>query len=107
MLLFNQKNIMRILNVPPDSFRDGGKYSTSTELAASQARQLEMDGADIINVSGESTRPGVEEVAVLEDLERLIPVITCIHQDSDVLISIYTTFHRGASGHRGRCQYRQ
>ena len=57
MLLFNQTIIMGILNVTPDSFSDGGKYSTSTEL--------EMDGADIIDVGGESTCLGAEEVAVL------------------------------------------
>jgi len=91
MLLFNETIIMGILNVTPDSFSDGGKYySSSAELAASQAIQLEKDGADIIDVGGESTRPGAEEVAVQEELERVIPVITRIRQESNVPISIDT-----------------
>ena len=90
MLLFNETIIMGILNITPDSFSDGGKYSTSVELAAVRARQLEKDGAGIIDVGGESTRPGAEEVAVQEELERVITVITRIRQDSDVPISIDT-----------------
>lgn len=90
MLLFNKTIIMGILNVTPDSFSDGGKFFTSTELAASQAFQLEKDGADIIDVGGESTRPGAEEVVVREELDRVIPVITRIRQDSDIPISIDT-----------------
>ena len=54
-------------------------------------RQLEMDDADVIGVDGEPTRPGAEEVNALEELECVIPVITSIHQDFDVPISIYTT----------------
>lgn len=90
MLLFNRTLIMGILNVTPDSFSDGGKFSTSAELAATRALQLEKDGADIIDVGGESTRPGAEEVAVEEELARVIPAILRIRQASDVPISIDT-----------------
>ncbi|KAL9189679.1 hypothetical protein ACHAXT_009354 [Thalassiosira profunda] len=90
MLSFNRTLIMGILNITPDSFSDGGKYSDSVEAAASQAQQLIEDGADIIDVGGESTRPGAEEVAVKEELERVLPVITRIREDSDVPISIDT-----------------
>ena len=91
MLLFNETIIMGILNVTPDSFSDGGKYSNSSELAASQALQLVKDGAGIIDVGGESTRPGAEEVAIKEELERVIPVIRQIREEgSDIPISIDT-----------------
>jgi len=90
MLQFNRTIIMGILNVTPDSFSDGGKYSSSVELAASQALQLVQDGADIIDIGGESTRPGADEVAVPEELERVIPVIERIRQESDIPISIDT-----------------
>ncbi|KAL7537161.1 hypothetical protein ACHAXR_007633 [Thalassiosira sp. AJA248-18] len=92
VLLFNETIIMGILNITPDSFSDGGKYSSSVELAASQARRLVEDGAKIIDVGGESTRPGAEEVAVQEELDRVIPVISRIRQDvsDDVVVSIDT-----------------
>jgi len=91
MLLFNETIIMGILNVTPDSFSDGGKYSNSSKSAASQALQLVKDGAGIIDVGGESTRPGAEEVAIKEELERVIPVIRQIREEgSDVPISIDT-----------------
>jgi len=91
MLLFNETIIMGILNVTPDSFSDGGKLSNSSELAASQALQLVKDGAGIIDVGGESTRPGAEEVAIKEELERVIPVIRQIREEgSDIPISIDT-----------------
>jgi len=91
MLLFNETIIMGILNVTPDSFSDGGKYSNSSKSAASQALQLVKDGAGIIDVGGESTRPGAEEVAIKEELDRVIPVIRQIREEgSDIPISIDT-----------------
>ena len=80
MLLFNETIIMGILNVTPDSFSDGGKYSASAEAAAIAARQLEKDGAAIIDVGGESTRPGAGEVDVNEELDRVLPVIMRIRE---------------------------
>ena len=92
MLTFNKTLIMGILNVTPDSFSDGGStYSNSSELAALHALQLHRDGADIIDVGGESTRPGADEMDVQTEMDRVIPVITRIRQTSpDVPISIDT-----------------
>lgn len=96
MLHFNKTIIMGILNVTPDSFSDGGKYysDSSAETAALQhAIQLVRDGADIIDIGGESTRPGAEEVAVQEELDRVIPIIQRIRKEeelSNIPISIDT-----------------
>ena len=66
--------VMGILNVTPDSFSDGGKF-VSIEKAVEHAFQMEKEGADIIDVGGESTRPGSKSVSLEEELERVIPVI--------------------------------
>jgi 2-amino-4-hydroxy-6-hydroxymethyldihydropteridine diphosphokinase len=79
-LSFNQTLIMGILNVTPDSFSDGGKFHQSVDLAIEQARQMETDGASIIDVGGESTRPGAHEISVQVELERTIPVIQAIRK---------------------------
>ena len=71
---------MGILNVTPDSFSDGGKFHQSVDLAIEQARQMETDGASIIDVGGESTRPGAHEISVQVELERTIPVIQAIRK---------------------------
>lgn len=71
--------IMGILNVTPDSFSDGGQY-TDTEIAVQHALQMIEDGADIIDIGGESTRPGFEQVGMEEELARVIPVIEAIHR---------------------------
>ncbi|HEX2965592.1 MAG TPA: dihydropteroate synthase [Syntrophorhabdaceae bacterium] len=81
--------IMGILNVTPDSFFDGGHHS-DTERAFDHAMSLISDGADIIDVGGESTRPNAEPVDKDEELNRVIPVIERIRASSDVLISIDT-----------------
>jgi len=81
--------IMGILNATPDSFSDGGRYNT-VEVAVAKAKQLVADGADIIDVGGESTRPGAEFVPVDEELSRVIPVIEAISKEVDVPISIDT-----------------
>lgn len=96
MLHFNETIVMGILNVTPDSFSDGGKYSDSSEYAASAALKLVQEGAGIIDVGGESTRPGAEEVAIEEELQRVIPVIRSIRKESDVPISIDTRNSRVA-----------
>lgn len=89
MLLFNETIIMGILNVTPDSFSDGGKFSESVESAALQAIQLEKDGAKIIDVGGESTRPGAEEVSVDEELSRVLPVIARIREGVSYVNNIH------------------
>lgn len=79
--LGNSTLIMGILNVTPDSFSDGGRYN-ETEQAVKHALQLVAEGADIIDIGGESTRPGHEKVSVDEELTRVIPVIEAIHREA-------------------------
>ncbi len=85
-----QPCVMGILNVTPDSFSDGGRFN-SIEAALKQARQLIADGAAIIDIGGESTRPGAAPVSENEELERVIPVIEAIRRESDIPISIDTS----------------
>ena len=90
MLTFNETIVMGILNVTPDSFSDGGALKGSVDIAVEQALQMVEDGAGIIDIGGESTRPGAEEVAIQEEMQRTIPVIERIRKVSDVPISIDT-----------------
>jgi dihydropteroate synthase len=78
-----------ILNVTPDSFSDGGRFFDQTD-AVLHAFQMAKDGADIIDVGGESTRPGAEAVSLEEELRRVVPVIHKIRQKSSVPISVDT-----------------
>ncbi|MGK7892176.1 MAG: dihydropteroate synthase [Xenococcus sp. (in: cyanobacteria)] len=82
--------LMGILNVTPDSFSDGGKFNTS-QSALSQAQYMIEHGADIIDIGGQSTRPGAEQISVTEELHRVIPIIQAIRQQSTIPISIDTT----------------
>jgi dihydropteroate synthase len=82
--------IMGILNVTPDSFSDGGQFD-SVDTALAHAEQMIAEGADIIDVGGESTRPGGEPVTVEEEIRRVVPVIEALAQRSDVPISVDTT----------------
>ena len=83
--------VMGIVNVTPDSFSDGGKFF-SPEVAISHASKLITQGANIIDIGGESTRPGAEQVSESEELKRVIPVIEKIRTDNPtILISIDTT----------------
>lgn len=81
--------VMGILNVTPDSFSDGGLHF-DRNVAVDTALRMHEEGAAIIDVGGESTRPGSNEVAVDEELERVIPVIEALRQRSEVTISIDT-----------------
>ena len=81
--------VMGIVNVTPDSFSDGGRFDRP-EKALAHARELVAAGADILDVGGESTRPGAEPVGVDAELERVIPVIERIRGVTDVPISIDT-----------------
>ncbi len=83
--------IMGILNVTPDSFSDGGCYN-NIDNALKQAEILIQDGADIIDIGGESTRPGFTPVGMNEELKRILPVITEIKKRFDTTISV-DTFH--------------
>ena len=82
--------IMGILNVTPDSFSDGGDYYEKN-LAVEHALKMVNQGADIIDIGGESTRPFSEPVSFDEEISRVIPVIKGIRENSDVCISIDTT----------------
>ena len=82
--------VMGILNVTPDSFSDGGRYD-HVDRAVEHALQMQREGADIIDVGGESTRPGAAAVSVEQELDRVIPVITAIRQRSDIPISVDTS----------------
>ena len=83
--------VMGIVNVTPDSFSDGGKFY-STKDAIAHAFKLICEGADIIDIGGESTRPGANEISSSDELKRVIPVIKGIRSNNpDILISIDTT----------------
>lgn len=81
--------VMGILNVTPDSFSDGGQYN-SVEKAVEHARKMVADGADLIDVGGESTRPGYTAVSAEEELNRILPVIKALVQEIDRPLSIDT-----------------
>lgn len=81
---------MGILNVTPDSFSDGSQFFTQ-DKAIAHAEQMISDGADIIDVGGESTRPGGESVTVEEEIQRVVPVITELAKRTSTAISIDTT----------------
>lgn len=89
---YDKPLIMGILNITPDSFSDGGKF-THIDDALKQIRRMLDEGVDIIDIGGESTRPGSDSVAASEQQQRVIPVITAIRQQlkSEILISIDTT----------------
>lgn len=79
--------VMGILNVTPDSFSDGGKYD-SVDRAVEQAKRLIEEGADILDIGGESTRPGFTAVSVEEEINRVVPVISAIRKEIKTPIPI-------------------
>lgn len=81
--------LMGILNITPDSFSDGGQYLTLDE-ALKRAHQMIEEGVDIIDIGGESTRPGSEPVSVDEELKRIMPIIEALKKKSDIAISVDT-----------------
>jgi len=81
--------VMGILNVTPDSFSDGGKYSF-LENAVAHAKKMVQEGADIIDVGGESTRPGHKQISVEEEIARVVPVIKAIKEEMEIVLSIDT-----------------
>jgi len=88
-LNLNRPHVMGIVNVTPDSFSDGGKYS-STDLAVEHGLALIAEGADILDIGGESTRPGAPPVSLDEELRRVMPVIEALAAVSTVPLSIDT-----------------
>lgn len=85
----NQTYIMGILNVTPDSFSDGGKFH-GIDAALKRAEQMKREGAAILDIGGESTRPGFTTVSAEEEMERILPVIGAIKQRLDIPISVDT-----------------
>ena len=85
----NRTYIMGILNVTPDSFSDGGKWNTM-DHALKHAEAMIADGADILDVGGESTRPGHTPVGAQEEIERVLPVIEAVKSRFDIPISVDT-----------------
>ena len=87
---FQRPLIMGILNVTPDSFSDGGKF-VDPVAAVEHAKTMLADGADIIDIGGESTRPGSESVSTIEQIDRIIPVIKLLYSETGCCISVDTT----------------
>ena len=85
----SRPHVMGIVNVTPDSFSDGGKYE-STEKAVEHALQLVAEGADILDIGGESTRPGATPVSLEDELSRVVPVIEALSKVAGVPLSIDT-----------------
>lgn len=83
-------SVMGILNVTPDSFSDGGRF-TGRDQALSHVEQMIQDGAAIIDIGGESTRPGAQDVSAEQELERVIPLLEAIKQRFDVPVSVDTS----------------
>src|SRR3546814_1054835 len=81
---------MGIVNGTPDSFSDGGEHA-STDAAVAQGLKLAGEGADILDIGGESTRPGAEAVAPEEELRRVLPVIERLAKETDLPVSIDTS----------------
>lgn len=82
--------IMGILNTTPDSFSDGGKYN-KIDTALFHVEEMINDGADIIDVGGESSRPGSEGISLAEEIDRVIPIIKKIKSEFDIQVSVDTT----------------
>lgn len=82
--------IVGILNVTPDSFSDGGRYLDSA-TALAQARRMASEGAGLIDIGGESTRPGAQPVSAQEEIDRVLPIIEALQRNLDVPLSIDTS----------------
>ena len=89
-LSLERPHVMGILNVTPDSFSDGGHFN-QIERAMAHARQMVSDGATLIDIGGESTRPGAPDVNEQEELDRVIPVVERLVAELDVMISLDTS----------------
>ncbi len=87
--------IMGILNTTPDSFSDGGSYYAAGELSLDlvlrRAEQMQADGATIIDVGGESTRPGAAQVGLEQEMSRVVPVVEALVRELDILVSVDTS----------------
>jgi dihydropteroate synthase len=86
----NKVKVMGILNVTPDSFSDGGQF-TCVDRALKQVEQMVVNGVDIIDIGGESTRPGAAEVSIEDEIVRVIPLLKAIKSRFDISVSIDTS----------------
>ncbi|OBX38296.1 dihydropteroate synthase [Halomonas elongata] len=86
-------HVMGILNVTPDSFSDGGHH-VALDDALRRAEQMLAEGAAIIDVGGESTRPGAAEVSTQQELDRVLPVVETLVHELDALVSVDTSTRR-------------
>lgn len=86
----SRPHIMGILNVTPDSFSDGGRYNT-LDAAVRRATEMQAAGASLIDIGGESTRPGAAKVSVQQELDRVAPLVELIARECDVIISVDTS----------------
>jgi len=89
-LVLDRARIMAIVNATPDSFSDGGLY-LDPDAAVAHARQCIADGASIIDIGGESTRPGAQRIDAAEQIRRTLPIIETLAGETDILISVDTT----------------
>lgn len=89
-LALDRPAVMGVVNVTPDSFSDGGRFF-DPDRAVDHALALAGEGADIVDIGGESTRPGAEEVTADQELERVIPIIEAVRARADVIVSIDTS----------------
>ena len=89
-LVLDRVRVMGIVNVTPDSFSDGGEHA-SLEAAVAHGLKLAEEGADILDIGGESTRPGAEEVGIEEELRRVVPVIERLVKETSLPISVDTS----------------
>ena len=90
VLDLSRTHVMGILNITPDSFSDGGRFA-QRDLALRHAEAMMLAGATLIDVGGESTRPGARSVSPVEELERVAPVVEAISSELDVIISVDTS----------------
>ena len=86
----SRPQVMGILNVTPDSFSDGGRF-TDLNVAITQAQRMLADGASILDIGGESTRPDAKAVSLQEELDRVIPLVEALNQRFDTVLSIDTS----------------
>ncbi|MFT5994332.1 MAG: dihydropteroate synthase, partial [Bradymonadia bacterium] len=85
-----QPQLMGVLNVTPDSFSDGGLF-TSVETAVARAIEMQRQGASVIDIGGESTRPGADVISEREEIRRVVPVIEALRLRTNIIISIDTS----------------
>lgn len=89
-LILDRPRIMGVLNVTPDSFSDGGRYASTAE-AVRRGVEMAAEGADLIDIGGESTRPGALPVSPQEEIDRVVPVIEALRREMDLPLSVDTT----------------